>query len=155
MAQVTKKLRPGYTFHNEVTGIALQRSLPDADGNTTVVAINKDGGREACPGPFFLIDEEMAKKQAIKFEDPTEKEVELLKKANSKELDIKIAPPQSPMKTIAIDDKALKATPADKEVKDKVSTPPAPPAAPKAPEPEPKSDAMSLRDRFTKKKKKK
>jgi len=126
MALVPKKLRPGYTFKNEVTGVALQRSLPDAGGNTTVVAINKDGGQEKMPGPFFMIDEAMAKAQETKFEDPTEEEIELLKKANAKEVNIKIAPPVSPMKTIVVNDKAVKSTPSDKEVKSKPPAPPAP-----------------------------
>lgn len=127
MALVPKKLRPGYTFHNEVTGVALQRSLPDANGETETVAINKDGGVEPLPGPFVMVDAEMAKKQAIKFEDPTEAEMEILKKANAKELEIKIAPPVSPMKTVHVDDKAMKVTPQDKEVKAKDEAAAAPP----------------------------
>lgn len=126
MALVPKKLRPGYTFTNEVTGVSLQRSLPDDEGKTPVIAISKNGGREDMPGPFFMIDEDMAKAQATKFEDPTEEELKLLKKANAAEIDIKINPLQSPMKTLTVDNKAVKATPQDKEVKSKPPAPPAP-----------------------------
>ena len=97
------KLRPGYTFTHPDTGVALQRSLPDeVTKETSVVAISKQGGREDMPGPFFLLGEKALKGQMQKFEHPTEAELEKIKKANTTEVDIKVAPKPRPMTALAL-----------------------------------------------------
>lgn len=101
--EIAVKLRPGYTFHHPDTGVALQHSLPDKEtGKSEVVAINKDGGREDMPGPFFLLSEKAMKGQTAKFERPTEEELEMLKGANSQEVKIKVAPKPTPMKALSV-----------------------------------------------------
>lgn len=101
--EIPVKLRPGYTFKHPDTGICLQRSLPDKKtGKTTEVAINKDGGREDMPGPFFLLGEKAIEGQWAKFEKPTEEELKMLKGANGEEVKIKVAPKPSPMKALKL-----------------------------------------------------
>ncbi len=101
--EIPVKLRPGYTFKHPETGICLQRSLPDKKtGKTTEVAINKDGGREDMPGPFFLLSEKSIEGQWAKFERPTEEELKMLKGANGEEVKIKVAPKPTPMKALRV-----------------------------------------------------
>jgi hypothetical protein len=83
MSKVWKKLRPGYTFHHP-NGTALQRSLPEKDGSTTVLAFGKGGGSEDVGGPFFSLDEEAVATAPFMFEDPTAEELAMLKKKNPK-----------------------------------------------------------------------
>lgn len=120
--EIPVKLRPGYTFKHPVTGVALQHSLPDKKtGETKVEAINKDGGREDMPGPFFLLSEKAIEGQWAKFERPTEEELKMLKGANSEEVKIKVAPKPVPMKAIKVkeapvpENKMVTETPEKKE----------------------------------------
>jgi hypothetical protein len=116
--EIPVKLRPGYTFMHPVTGVALQHSLPDKEtGKTEVVAINKSGGREEMPGPFFLLSEKDIEGQWAKFERPTEEELEMLKGANGEEVKIKVAPKPTPMKALHVQTTEGKDAPEDKRVK--------------------------------------
>lgn len=97
------KLRPGYTFKHPETGVALQRSLPDKQtGKTKVLAINKGGGQQVLPGPFFLLSENALKGQMQKFEHPSEAELEKIKKASTTEVKIKVAPKPRPMTALSL-----------------------------------------------------
>lgn len=119
MALVWKKIRPGYTFHHP-NGSAIQRTLTGPDGTTEVTLFGKGGGSTKMDGPFFQLEESAVATAKFMFENPTEAELELLKKANPTVVKDP-APEDSVVKTATIETTELEEAPQDKEVKGKGS----------------------------------